>query len=155
MGKHSFIRYSTCVIENVNALEVIEMGDLNEYSYNFYYASLELKSILIHSKWWLDMPSLKSLIFGRYAFRECSRVVFESDWLWCEWLTRLAWIDFHSIGWRCILQNTFLGVEEWSHSQRVMTRHAFSQITRLWWGCIPWLYSCRVWEWVIVMWVTE
>ena len=37
-------------IENVDALEVIEMGDLNEDSYHFYGASLELKSILIHSE---------------------------------------------------------------------------------------------------------
>ena len=88
-------------IENVDALEVIEMGDLDEESdsFNFYYASLELKSILIHNEWWLDLPSLKSLVFGEYAFHGCSRVVFESEWLWCEWLTRLAWIDFHSNGW--------------------------------------------------------
>ena len=78
-------------------LETLTIGD-----YSFYSASLELKSILIHSEWWLDMPSLKSLIIGRCAFDECSRVVFESDWLWCEWLTRLAWIDFHSIGSTCI-----------------------------------------------------
>ena len=39
-----------CEVENVDALEVIEMGDLNEVSVNFYYASLELKSILIHSE---------------------------------------------------------------------------------------------------------
>ena len=37
-------------VENVDALEVIEMGDLNWNSYNFYYASLELKSILIHKE---------------------------------------------------------------------------------------------------------
>ena len=48
MGHHSFSDYSVCQIENVDALEVIEMGDLNESSENFYYASLELKSILIH-----------------------------------------------------------------------------------------------------------
>ena len=48
MGRYSFSDYTVCEIENVNALEVIEMGDLNEDSYNFYYASLELKSILIH-----------------------------------------------------------------------------------------------------------
>ena len=50
----------------------------------FYYASLELKSILIQNGWWLDMPSLKSLIFGESAFVQCYRVVFESDWLWCD-----------------------------------------------------------------------
>ena len=48
MGHHSFSDYTVCEIENVNALEVIEMGELNEVSCNFYWASLELKSILIH-----------------------------------------------------------------------------------------------------------
>ena len=44
IGHHSFADYSVCEIENVPSLEVIEMGDLNEVSHNFYYASLELKS---------------------------------------------------------------------------------------------------------------
>ena len=48
MGHHSFSDYTVCAIENVDALEVIEMGDLNEKSANFRYASLELRSILIH-----------------------------------------------------------------------------------------------------------
>ena len=117
--------------------------------------SLELKSILIHNEWQLDMPSLKSLLFGREAFYQCSRVVFESDWLWCDWLNRLAWIDFHSIGLWYILQNTIIGVEEYSHSQWVMTRHAFSQIGHAWRRVIHWLFSCSVWEWLIVMWVIE
>ena len=50
MGLFSFSDYTVFEIENVNALEVIEMGELNEESYNFAYASLELKSILIHSE---------------------------------------------------------------------------------------------------------
>ena len=50
MGRYSFSDYSVCEIENVDALEVIEMGDLDEWSGNFFYASLELKSILIHSE---------------------------------------------------------------------------------------------------------
>ena len=50
MGKHSFVRYSTCVIENVDALEVIEIGDWSIDSNNFRPASLELRSILIHSE---------------------------------------------------------------------------------------------------------
>ena len=50
MGRYSFSDYSVIEIENVNALEVIEMGDLNEVSHSFFYASLELKSILIHSE---------------------------------------------------------------------------------------------------------
>ena len=44
MGCGSFSDYSVCEIENVPSLEVIEMGELNEGSFNFYCASLELKS---------------------------------------------------------------------------------------------------------------
>ena len=44
MGRYSFSDYSICEIENVPSLEVIEMGELNEGSYSFRYASLELKS---------------------------------------------------------------------------------------------------------------
>ena len=50
MGRYSFSDYKVIEIENVDVLEVIEMGDLNEKSYNFYYASLELKSILIQNE---------------------------------------------------------------------------------------------------------
>ena len=50
IGRYSFSDYTVCEIENVDALEVIEMGDLNEESHNFVYASLELKSILIHNE---------------------------------------------------------------------------------------------------------
>ena len=48
MSRYSFSDYTVIEIENVDALEVIEMGELNKESYNFYYAPLELKSILIH-----------------------------------------------------------------------------------------------------------
>ena len=44
MGRFSFSDYSVCEIENVPSLEVIEMGQLNEDSNNFWYASLKLKS---------------------------------------------------------------------------------------------------------------
>ena len=44
MGCGSFSDYSVCEIENVPSLEVIEMGELNEESFNFNWASLELKS---------------------------------------------------------------------------------------------------------------
>ena len=50
MGRFSFSDYTVIEIENVDALETIEMGELNEWSYNIWYASLELKSILIHSE---------------------------------------------------------------------------------------------------------
>ena len=44
MGRYSFSDYSVCEIEKVPSLEVIEMGELNEWSFNFHGASLELKS---------------------------------------------------------------------------------------------------------------
>ena len=44
IGCSSFSDYSVCEIENVPSLEAIEMGELNEGSWNFDYASLELKS---------------------------------------------------------------------------------------------------------------
>ena len=44
IGCWSFNDYSVCEIENVPSLEVIEIGELNEQSYNFKYASMELKS---------------------------------------------------------------------------------------------------------------
>ena len=44
IGRYSFSDYSVCEIENVNSLEVIEMGVLKGESYNFNFASLELKS---------------------------------------------------------------------------------------------------------------
>ena len=44
MGRWSFSDYSVCEFENVPSLEVIEMGELDNYSWNFCYASLELKS---------------------------------------------------------------------------------------------------------------
>ena len=50
MGCYSFSDYSVIEIENVDALEMIEMGELNEESTNFLFASLELKSIRIYSE---------------------------------------------------------------------------------------------------------
>ena len=44
IGSNSFDDYSVCEIENVPSLEMIEMGELDEASDNFFYASLELKS---------------------------------------------------------------------------------------------------------------
>ena len=44
IGRWSFADYSVCEIENVNSLEVIEMGIVNELSYNFCFASLQLES---------------------------------------------------------------------------------------------------------------
>ena len=44
IGCGSFSAYSLCEIENLPSLEVIEIGDLKEPSYNFFFASLGLRS---------------------------------------------------------------------------------------------------------------
>ena len=44
IGCKAFMDYSVCEFENVPSLEVIEMGELDEKSCNFWFASLELKS---------------------------------------------------------------------------------------------------------------
>ena len=46
IGRFSFSDYRVIEIENVNSLELIEIGEVNDFSYNFLYASLELKSEL-------------------------------------------------------------------------------------------------------------
>ena len=52
MGLFSFSDYTVCEIENVPSLEVIEMGELDFWrgNYNFYHASLELKSDSVKMK---------------------------------------------------------------------------------------------------------
>ena len=44
IGRYSFSDYSVIEIENVNSLELIDIGDMDNLSFNFYSASLELKS---------------------------------------------------------------------------------------------------------------
>ena len=48
IGRYSFSDYTVIEIENVDALEVIEMGELNEESNNFYSASLQLSSVIVY-----------------------------------------------------------------------------------------------------------
>ena len=69
IGQYSFSDYSSVEIHGLPVLESMTVGDLSQSSYNMLYASLELKSL----------PKLKSVLFGKESFRECNRVVFESD----------------------------------------------------------------------------
>lgn len=52
IGSESFSEYSVCNIENVDALETIEMGELmhSHLRFSFSYALLELKSNLVHEE---------------------------------------------------------------------------------------------------------
>ena len=63
IGCYSFMDYSVIEIENVNALEVIEMGDLNDGSWSFYWSSLELISqnqpqIISHRTTFIENPCI-------------------------------------------------------------------------------------------------
>ena len=78
VGRYSFSDYSSCEIENMNALESIEMGELNSESFNFHSASLELKSGIGGLWLCLDFPTLKSLLFGSEVMTNCDRAEFES-----------------------------------------------------------------------------
>ena len=44
IGCESFNEYTVCEIDNLPSLEMIEMGELNERSFNFNHSSLELRS---------------------------------------------------------------------------------------------------------------
>ena len=44
IGRYSFSDYCVCEIENLNSLEVMEIGTMNEESCNFYNANLAVKS---------------------------------------------------------------------------------------------------------------
>ncbi|KAK8831366.1 hypothetical protein WA577_001615, partial [Blastocystis sp. JDR] len=67
MGRYSFRGYSACEIENNDSLEVIEMGELNKWSSNFYRSDCVLG----------NLPKLKSLLVGDNAFHCRSSVTFE------------------------------------------------------------------------------
>ena len=69
IGRYSFSDYVSAVIEGNDALEVIAIGNVNEASFNFYSASLELKSTRQESEivnrltavdftgdWWIYVP---------------------------------------------------------------------------------------------------
>ena len=65
--------------------------------------SLKLRSDSEGMKWWIDLPSLKSLLLGRQAFQYCSRIVLESEWTEKRMMNRFAWINLHSTWWECLL----------------------------------------------------
>ena len=44
IGRYSFSDYTMCAIENMPSLEVIEFGEVDYVSCNFFYASMELRS---------------------------------------------------------------------------------------------------------------
>lgn len=87
---YSLPDYSGCEIEDTPMLSSIKVGRMEEDGFNFCYASLELRSVTIHKEKRIDMPSLKSLMFGKQSFQYCSRVVFESTLIILNQRTRFT-----------------------------------------------------------------
>ena len=91
MGRYAFADYCVCEIEDNPRLEVIEMGELYQWSENFKYAlKLELKSESREKESGIDLPMLKSLLFAGEAFCYCYSVVFESEETQWRVMNRLA-----------------------------------------------------------------
>ena len=113
IGCDSFTPFTGCEIENVDALETIEIGRIggwetveigrmNRDVICFRDASLELKGLIATNESQLDMPSLKSLVFGDKAFLKCHQALFESSFFSSDSLQRLACIRVLSDGCICI-----------------------------------------------------
>ena len=73
MGRFSFSDFGVIEVSSLNSLEVIEMGTAS-----FYAAILQLKSNFTLLNSCIDLPMLKSLHFGDYAFADSAVVSFES-----------------------------------------------------------------------------
>ena len=113
IGCDSFTVFTVCEIENVDALETIEIGRMDARETMdfrrmerdvicFSNASLELKGLVATNESRLDMPSLKSLLFGDKAFLKCHQALFESSFFSPDSLQRLACIGVLSDGRICV-----------------------------------------------------
>lgn len=104
IGCKSFFNYPCCEIANVDALEVLEIGSLDQqYSFCFHFgASLQLKSETrsLHSR--LDLPHLTTLIVGGKAFWGCGCVELESTCADLTVMSRFAGTGFHSTRTTCV-----------------------------------------------------
>lgn len=74
IGDSSFGNYHGIVLDNLPVLERVVMDDGC-----FVASSLELRGLIGHISSCKELPALKTLSFGRESFRNCNRVVFESN----------------------------------------------------------------------------
>ena len=76
IGRYSFSNFSLCDIESAGALEVLEIGNVNEDSFNFQYGSLKLRRLAMTSVSSLELYSLKSVVIGNKSFMYSKNAVF-------------------------------------------------------------------------------
>ena len=67
IGTCSFMDYSVCVIENLPSLEMVVMGELKAMSGNFFWASLELKSMLVKLRMISRLTDVKICAVWKYC----------------------------------------------------------------------------------------
>ena len=62
----------------MSELESLLFGDLNEMSYNFYYADFKIQSKIVDDVMRVDFPLLSKLVIGKESFIKGENVVIES-----------------------------------------------------------------------------
>ena len=78
IGRYSFSNYSLCFISGADALEVLEIGNVNEESFNFQYGSLMLRCLAMTFFSSLDLYGLKSVVIGNKSFMYSKYAIFMS-----------------------------------------------------------------------------
>ena len=78
IGRYSFSNYSLCFITNAGALEVLEIGNVNEDSFNFQCGSLKLMCLTMTSFSSLDLDRLKTVMIGNKSFMYSKYALFMS-----------------------------------------------------------------------------
>ena len=68
IGRYSFSNYSLCDITWMETLEVLEIGNVNEDSFNFQYGSLMLMGLAMTAVSFVELNSLKSVVIGSKSF---------------------------------------------------------------------------------------
>ena len=76
IGRYSFSNFSLCDIDSAGALEVLEIGNVNEDSFNFHYGSLKLRRLAMTSVSSLDLFNLKSVAIGNKSFMYSKYAIF-------------------------------------------------------------------------------
>ena len=120
--------------KNVNVTKLIGMSELEIVVIGGYSFSGTIGSLYVK-----NCPKLKYLVIDYGSFTNYRVIEIEN----------VDALEVIGIGDPDKPYSTFhyaqsLELKSFSHSHQVMTRHAFSKITRLWLGGIPVLFSCCV-----------
>ena len=77
IGRYSFSNYSLCDITYAGALEVLEIGNVNDDSFNFQYGSLKLRRLAMKAVSFIELNSLKSVVIGSKSFMYSKYAIFD------------------------------------------------------------------------------